>query len=34
LVKKIDEAKKRIYIEIYIFTEKDLRAALIRAKKK
>ena len=33
LVKKIDEAKNRIYIEIYIFTEKDIRAALIRAKK-
>lgn len=33
IVKKIEEAKNRVYIEAYIFTEKDLRSALIKAKK-
>lgn len=33
LVKMITEAKKRVYVEAYIFTEKDLRSALIKAKK-
>ncbi len=32
IVKKIDEAKTRIFVEVYIFTEKDLQKALIRAK--
>ncbi len=31
LVTQIDEAEDRVYIEVYIFTEKDLRDALIRA---
>jgi phosphatidylserine/phosphatidylglycerophosphate/cardiolipin synthase-like enzyme len=34
IVKKIDEAKSRIFVEVYIFTEKDLQKALIRAKKR
>lgn len=33
LVEKIRNAKTRVYIEAYIFTEKDLRDALIKAKK-
>lgn len=34
IVKKIDNAKLRIFVEVYIFTEKDLQKALIRAKKR
>ncbi|MDD5213529.1 MAG: phosphatidylserine/phosphatidylglycerophosphate/cardiolipin synthase family protein [Candidatus Gracilibacteria bacterium] len=34
IVKKIDEAKARIFVEVYIFTEKDLQKALVRAKKR
>jgi phosphatidylserine/phosphatidylglycerophosphate/cardiolipin synthase-like enzyme len=34
IVKKIDEEKSRIFVEVYIFTEKDLQKALIRAKKR
>lgn len=33
LVEKIKNAKTRVYVEAYIFTEKDLRNALINAKK-
>ena len=31
---QIDAAKDKIYLETYIFTEKKMRAALIRAKKR
>lgn len=31
---KIDDAKSRVYVEVYIFTEKRLRKALIDAKKR
>lgn len=31
LVREIDEAKERVYVEVYIFTERDLRDALVRA---
>jgi len=34
LREKIKNAKSRIYIEMYIFTEKDLRKELISAKKR
>lgn len=34
LVQKITEAKTRVYVEAYIFTEKDLRSALLKAKKR
>lgn len=34
MVDKINNAKQRVYVEAYIFTEKDLRSALIRAKKR
>ncbi len=34
IIRKIDEAKSRIFVEVYIFTEKDLQKALIRAKKR
>ncbi|NDK08646.1 hypothetical protein EOM39_05405 [Candidatus Gracilibacteria bacterium] len=34
LVQKIGEAKTRVYVEAYIFTEKDLRSALVKAKKR
>lgn len=34
LINKIDNAKFRVYIEIYIFTEKRLKKALIRAKER
>jgi len=30
-VEKIDTAQEKIYVEVYIFTEKDMRDALIRA---
>ncbi len=31
IVKQIDKAKDKIYVEVYIFTERDMRDALIRA---
>lgn len=31
LVSEIDRAKKKIYVEVYIFTERDMKDALIRA---
>lgn len=34
LVQKIGNARNRIYIEAYIFTEKEIRSALIKAKKR
>lgn len=34
IIEKINNAKSRIYVEVYIFTEKDLQNALIRAKKR
>ncbi len=34
LVEKIKNAKTRIYVEAYIFTEKDLRSALVYSKKR
>lgn len=34
LITKIDNAEKRVYIEVYIFTEKRLKKALIKAKKR
>lgn len=34
IVKKIDLSKNRVYIEAYIFTEKDIKNALIKAKKR
>lgn len=34
LTEKIDNAKSRVYVEVYIFTEKRLRKALIEAKKR
>lgn len=34
LTEKIDNAKSRVYVEVYIFTEKRLRKALINAKKR
>ena len=34
LVEKIWNAKNRVYIEAYIFTEKEIRSALIKAKKR
>jgi phosphatidylserine/phosphatidylglycerophosphate/cardiolipin synthase-like enzyme len=33
LVEKIKNAKSRVYIEAYIFTEKEIRNAVIKAKK-
>jgi phosphatidylserine/phosphatidylglycerophosphate/cardiolipin synthase-like enzyme len=32
IVLKIDNAKKRIYLEVYIFTDKRIREAIIKAK--
>lgn len=34
LTQKIDDAKSRVYVEVYIFTEKRIRKALIDAKKR
>lgn len=34
LVDKIDKSQKKVYVEVYIFTEKRLREALIRAHKR
>ncbi len=34
LVYKINNAKKNVYLEVYIFTEKRLREALVKAKKR
>lgn len=34
LVREIDEAKSEVFVEVYIFTERDLRDALIRAHKR
>lgn len=34
LVDEIDNANSRVYVEVYIFTERDLRDALIRAHKR
>jgi len=34
LVKKIDAAEEKIFVEVYIFTERDMRDALIRAHKR
>lgn len=34
LTTKIEQAQKRVYVEVYIFTEKRLRKALIDAKKR
>lgn len=34
IVQKIGNAKNRVYIEAYIFTEKEIRSAVIKAKKR
>lgn len=34
LVREIDEANQEVLVEVYIFTERDLRDALIRAHKR
>ena len=34
IVSHIDEAKEEIYVEVYIFTEKKMREALVRAHKR
>jgi len=34
LVEEIDAAEDKVYVEVYIFTEKQLRDALIRAHKR
>jgi phosphatidylserine/phosphatidylglycerophosphate/cardiolipin synthase-like enzyme len=31
IVSQIDQAEKRVYLEVYIFTERDMRDAIIRA---
>jgi phosphatidylserine/phosphatidylglycerophosphate/cardiolipin synthase-like enzyme len=34
MVDKINSSKKRVYVEVYIFTEKRLRKALLDAHKR
>lgn len=34
ITQKIDQAQKRVYVEVYIFTEKRIKKALINAKKR
>jgi phosphatidylserine/phosphatidylglycerophosphate/cardiolipin synthase-like enzyme len=34
IVLQIDQAEKRVYLEVYIFTERDMRDAIIRAHKR
>jgi phosphatidylserine/phosphatidylglycerophosphate/cardiolipin synthase-like enzyme len=34
MVSKIDNSKSRVYVEVYIFTEKRLKKALINAHKR
>jgi len=34
ITQKIDNAKSRVYVEVYIFTEKRIKKALIKAKKR
>jgi ABC-type iron transport system FetAB ATPase subunit len=34
IASKIDKAKTRIYVEVYIFTEKRMKKALVDAKKR